>query len=111
MAKRAFASIAEFFSTRREALSNRVSGSSLRIFLGNEACDADSIISSVCMSYLQYNQLDAQTVVLPVLPLTNREELYLRPEAVSFKTFFSLSPSVQSVFLSLCNHFFFLSLN
>jgi len=61
------------------------SGCSIAVCLGNEAFDADSIISSLCMGYLRQSQLDrvqggsGNKLYVPILMLTS-EDLRLRRE-------------------------------
>ncbi len=69
----------------------RTSGCALEVFIGNEACDADSIVSSCCLAWLESFRHVIERVPLPSLFLpvmcVSREDLELRSETMFlFKT-------------------------
>ncbi|KAF1791440.1 DHHA2 domain [Phytophthora cactorum] len=64
----------EFLRFTRSALTQ--SPTSVHVFIGNEAADADSIVSSLSYAYVHYQQ-HSETLHVPVLPIP-RKELVLR---------------------------------
>ncbi|ETP03083.1 hypothetical protein F441_19929 [Phytophthora nicotianae CJ01A1] len=64
----------EFLRSTRSALTQ--SPSSVHVFMGNEAADADSIVSSLSYAFVHYQQ-HSDTLHVPVMPIP-RSELVLR---------------------------------
>ncbi len=66
--------------------SPRTSGCILEVFIGNEACDADSIVSSCCLAWLESVRHVKEHEALPSLFLPvmciSREDLKLRSETM-----------------------------
>jgi inorganic pyrophosphatase/exopolyphosphatase len=58
----------------------------VHVFLGNEACDADSLVSSVLYAYLSSNRKRKlnevnTTIIIPIIPIP-KTDLVLRAEIV-----------------------------
>ncbi|ETM01232.1 hypothetical protein L917_02169 [Phytophthora nicotianae] len=70
----------EFLRSTRAALTQ--SPASVHIFMGNEAADADSIVSSLSYAFL-HSQQHSDTLSVPVLPIL-RKELALRCDVSAF---------------------------
>ncbi|KAI9984020.1 hypothetical protein PInf_005310 [Phytophthora infestans] len=69
----------EFLRSTRSALTQ--SPTSVHIYMGNEAADADSIVSSLSYAFLHYQQRH-ETLHVPVLPIP-RNELVLRCDVIA----------------------------
>jgi inorganic pyrophosphatase/exopolyphosphatase len=83
---------------------------SITACIGNQAADADSIISSICMSYLRQQQYDSEQgadtttrkkAFVPVMPIS-RKDLVLRRDVEVLLQFANIAPT-ELICLDECN--------